>query len=226
MIDAKYRNFHETQFGRTSANDRLRIGRGRLGYWLGDFLDGTLSASAQVSRGLNILGESTTGSNDLSRFDGESDFTKLYLDVVRDQNLGGNFWLQMEAAAQITDDRMLSPEEFSVGGSRFGRGYDFSEISGDEGFAISIEPRYWWNVRQNWLTSVTFYGFYDWGIVWNDFETSEDTDDSAASAGLGFRLKFPYRIEADFELAWPLTRPVETTDGNGMRIFFALRKSY
>ncbi len=222
----EYRNFHERSLGRTSTNDRLRVVRGRLGYWLGDLAKGTLSTSVEVSKGINFLGESTTGSNDLSRFDGESDFLKAVIDIVRDQQVAGGFWIQFSAAGQISNDRLLSSEEFSIGGMRFGRGYDFSEITGDEGLALSIEPRYWWNLGKDWLSGFSVYGFFDWGVVWNDILDSGITRDTAASAGGGVRLFFPYDFRADFEVARPLTRPVFTSNGKDTRFFFALTKNY
>ena len=222
----EYRNFHERSLGRTSTNDRLRVVRGRLGYWLGDLAKGTLSTSVEVSKGINFLGESTTGSNDLSRFDGESDFLKAVIDIVRDQQVAGGFWIQFSAAGQISNDRLLSSEEFSIGGTRFGRGYDFSEITGDEGLALSIEPRYWWNLGKDWLSGFSVYGFFDWGVVWNDILDSGITRDTAASAGGGVRLFFPYDFRADFEVARPLTRPVFTSNGKDTRFFFALTKNY
>ena len=39
---------------------------------------------------------------------------------------------------QLTNDRLVSSEKFSIGGSQFGRGYDFSEITGETGVASSI----------------------------------------------------------------------------------------
>ncbi|MBG05134.1 MAG: hypothetical protein CMM59_13780 [Rhodospirillaceae bacterium] len=222
----EYRNFHENSFGRTLTNDRLRVIRGRLSYWRDGVWDGTTSAAIEISKGLDILGESTTGSNDLSRFDGESDFTKVHFELSRDQNLYKGFWVQASAMGQLTNDRLLSSEEFSIGGSQFGRGYDFSEITGETGVAFSIEPRYWWNVNSDWLSGISVYGFYDWGVVWNDILNTGKTKDSAASAGGGLRIFFPYQFKADFEIAVPLTRPVASTGDNDLRMFFALIKNY
>ena len=222
----EFRNFHENTFARTSTNDRLRVMKGRLGYWRQGLFDGTLSLSLELTKGLDVLGESTTGSNDLSRFDGESDFAKAVFDIVRDQHLTGGFWVQLSAMGQWSPDRLLSSEEFSIGGSRFGRGYDFSEITGDEGIALSIEPRHWWNIEAPWISGVAAYGFYDWGVVWNDIRDTGITKDTVASAGGGLRMFFPLGIRADLEFALPLTRPVETTDDNDVRVFFELTKNY
>ena len=127
---------------------------------------------------------------------------------------------------QLTNDRLLSSEEFSVGGSPFGRGYDFSEITGETGVVFSIEPRYRWNMNSDWLSGISVYGFYDWGVVWNDILNTGKTKDSAASAVGGLRIFFPYQFKADFEIAVPLTRLVASTGDNDLRMFFALTKNY
>lgn len=222
----EYRNFHEESLGRTSTNDRLRVLRGRISYWRDGVLNGTILAAFEMSKGLNILGESTTGSNDLSRFDGESDFLKAHLELTRDQNVYKGFWIQASAMGQLANDRLLSSEEFSLGGSQFGRGYDFSEITGEKGVAISIEPRYWWNIEGEWLSGLSVYGFYDWGAVWNDILNAGETRDSLASSGGGIRMFFNRGLRADIEIAIPLTRPVASTEDNGTRVFFSLTNNF
>lgn len=221
-----FRNFHETTSGRTTTNDRLRVFRARLTWWRDKQFDGATTISLEGSKGLDILGESTTGSLDLSRFDGESDFVKLMLDLTRDQHLYEGFWLQISAAGQFTNDRLLSSEEFSIGGTRFGRGYDFDEISGERGIAISIEPRHYWPLDHAWMTGLTVYGFYDWGVVWNDILNTGITRDTATSAGTGLRLFMAYDLRADLELAVPLTRPVASKGDTDPRLFFALTKNF
>ena len=90
---------------------------------------------------------------------------KFIFELSRDQNFYKRFWVQASAMGQLTNDRLLSSEKFSIGGSQFGRGYDFSEITGETGVAFSIEPRYWWNVNSVSLSGISVYGFKDWGVV-------------------------------------------------------------
>ena len=125
----------------------------------------------------------------------------------------------------VTRSPTLS-EEFSIGGSRFGRGYDFSEITGDEGIALSIEPRHWWNIERPWISGLSKHGFYDCGFLWYDILNTGITIDTVASTGGGLRLYFPKGIRADLEFEPPLTCPVATTDDNDFRIFFELTKNY
>lgn len=221
-----FKNFHESTSGRTTTNDRLRVLRARATWWQDGLLDGATTVALEASKGLDLLGESTTGSLDLSRFDGESDFFKLVLDLTRDQHLYEGFWLQIDATGQFTNDRLLSSEELSLGGSRFGRGYDFDEISGERGIALSIEPRHYWRLPYDWVNGLAIYAFYDWGVVWNDIRGTGITRDTATSSGAGTRLFLAYDFRVDLELAFPLTRPVASKDDNDPRLFFTLTKNF
>ena len=134
-----------------------------------------LPQPAHLSKGLDISVKTVTAPNrahsrncfiglftKVARFDGESDFTKVHFELSRDQNFYRGFWVQAFAMGQLSNDRLLSSEKFSIGGSQFGRGYDFLEITGETGVAFSIEPRYWWNMNSDWLSGISVYGFYDW----------------------------------------------------------------
>ena len=81
-------------------------------------------------------------------------------------------------------------------------------------------------MNSDWLSWIYVYGFYVWGVVWNDILNTGKTKDSAASAVGGLRIFFPYQFKADFEIAVPLTHPVASTDNNDMRMFFAPIKNY
>ena len=81
-------------------------------------------------------------------------------------------------------------------------------------------------MNSDWLSWISVYGFYVWGVVWNDILNTGKTKDSAASAVGGLRIFFPYQFKADFEIAAPLTRPVALIGDNDLRMFFLLTKNY
>ena len=58
----------------------------------------------------------------VARFDGESNFTKVHFELSRDQNFYRGIWVQAFAMGQLSNDRLFSSEEFSIGGSQFDRG--------------------------------------------------------------------------------------------------------
>ncbi len=221
----QYQDFRETSFDRTTIADRLRVARLRFNYWLSHH-KGSTTISFEGSQGLNVLDATEQGADNLSRVDGRSDFTKFNAFVSRQQGLGGNFGLQVSAGAQWSAHPLLSAEEFALGGTLFGRAYDFSEVTGDLGAAVSVELRYGKNLRKSWLDGYQLYSFYDVGSVWNNVSGVGKFRDSVSSAGVGARLTIMPKLRIDLEVAKPLTRFVDTRDSTSMRYFFNVTASF
>jgi len=220
-----YQDFRETSFDRTTIADRTRVARLRFNYWLSHH-KGSTNISVEASQGLNVLDATEEGSANLSRADGRSDFTKVTAFVTRQQGLWGNFGLQASVGGQWSAQPLLSSEEFALGGTGFGRAYDFSEVTGDLGAAASIELRYGRNLGKPWLDAFQVYGFYDIGSVWNDVAGTGKTRDSISSAGVGTRLTVTPKFRIDLEAAKPLTRFVDTRDSTSMRYFFNVTANF
>jgi len=212
----------EDRFEASTIDDSLRVLRLQGDTTLKDNWDGTTFLAVELSRGLDILGASDRGDAILSRPDGDGVFTKFRFDVVRVQEISGPVSLRMAARAQSALDALLSREEFLLGGSLFGRAYDFGEISGEDGIAGSLELRYGDPEAGGVIGGYQVYGFYDLGAVWNRNTEAGMHRDSLASLGGGVRLDITRGIQAAFEVAQPLTRAVESTGDTGMRVFFSL----
>lgn len=201
--------------------DRLRVVRGGFRVWYKDPIGGTTATAIEYSRGLDIMNATSFGQS-VSRTRGESEFDKYTVDLNRVQKLTADFWGELNGRVQYSDHTLLSSEEFGVGGTRFGRGYDPSEISDSRGAAASIELRHRIPVKDGLLSKVWIYGFYDIGAVWR----SNGRRDSLASAGGGVRA-FPFDgILASLEVAKPLTYTVFEEQSNRPRIFFSLSASF
>jgi len=207
-----------------SFDDRLRVARvgGRFGFK--DGLDGINWFSVEASKGFDVFDASKNGSALASRAGGRNDFFKLTFDVTRYQPLWKNFALQIAGSLQKSPNVLLSSEEFAVGGRRYGRAYDPSELSGGEGAAGSLELQYLLPVKPDFMRRIQLYGYYDIGAVWGDRVTGE----SLASAGGGFRLGLPWDVDADFEATMPLTRAITPgeSDSGGPRFFFNVLKRF
>lgn len=154
--------------------------RGGFRLWFRDGIGGSTTTTAEYSRGLDILNATELGQN-FSRTNGKSVFHKYTLDFNRLQKLTADFWGELNGRAQFSSHVLLSSEEFAIGGSRFGRGYDPSEISDSRGAAASIELRHRMPVKDGLLSKLWIYGFYDLGAVWRE----DGGRDSLASAGGG-----------------------------------------
>ena len=125
---------------------------------------------------------------------------------------------KFHASGQKSPHTLLSSEEFSVGGRRFGRAYDPSEISGNQGAAGALELQYDSPYKPAPMRRIQVYGYYDIGAVWG----AGFTRNSMASAGGGLRLGLPFDINANIEFAWPLTRAITPgeSDQRSPRVFF------
>lgn len=185
----------------------------RLGADL-NFSDSLLGAGInnltfKASKGLSILGASDEGDAGLSRALGNPDFTKFELEFQRLQHVANSINLLVAFKGQHSSDKLLSSEEFGIGGASYGRGYDPSEIVGEKGVAGKLELQ-WNNPFQNtFFDNYQVYGFYDIGRIWNtDATTSGEKIDSLASAGFGLRSSFLYGTSLEAFWALPLTTDV------------------
>lgn len=194
-----------------------------------DQWNGVSSASASVSKGFNILEATRTGSDNLSRAQGRSDFVKVEARISRLQKLNENWSFFGFVEGQYAPHPLLSSQEFGYGGVKVGRAYDSSEITGDQGVTAGLELSYN-NINPiNALNfSITPFAFYDIGKVWNEDTGGESL--SAASAGFGVDYQFRNSINGTLQVAWPLTKNIDTpTMGggvNGPRFLFDIKKSF
>lgn len=223
-----YRDDNEDQFGLTSYQDHLRVARLRANLTLRDDWNGSSWIIGTISRGLDLFGASATGSPNLSRSDGVPDFTKFLLDIGRVQDIGKRYAIEIAAMGQKSSDPLLSSEELGLGGSRFGRAYDFSEITGEDGVAGSIEIRRLFETEEPFIEDLQVYGFYDIGAVWNrNAFSAEFSRQSQASAGVGLRATIEGWAQLNLEITKPLTRPVYTSNNdNNARAFFSLSANF
>jgi hemolysin activation/secretion protein len=206
------RNTNSDIFDTPLTRDRVRALRGSVDY---DFVDSHNAYNAMnvtISHGLSMLSSSEEGDPFLSRGQAVPDFTKIEGSYKHQRYLSEHILATGQVSGQLASQPLFSSEEFGYGGQAFGRAYDNSEISGDEGVAGSLELGY-----ANWLrwtkVDITPFIFYDIGKVWNFDRNSEPV--SGSSAGGGMHMIYNSRISLDLTAAQPLTKPQETPLGYG-----------
>lgn len=222
----EYRNALEYRQGVENFDDRIRVARLRVNYNRGGetFF---IASILRLSQGLKILNASNEREAPLSRFDANPNFTKISAETTYTQNLFGPISAQLAVSGQKSANSLYSSEEFAVGGSRFGRAYDFAEITGEDGAAGNLELRYTFDERPDGVEFLQLYTFYDGGVVWNRNADGPFRRHSLFSAGVGVRANLPYGIGTSFEVAQPLTRQVFTSGNDtGARYFFTLSASF
>jgi hemolysin activation/secretion protein len=155
-----------------------------------------------------------------SRADADGRFVKAFGQATLIEPLAWGFGLFVEVDGQASDRPLFSAEEFALGGSRIGRGYDTGEISGEDGVGGVIELRYYEKLT-DWL-GAQVYGFYDAGIVWNDNMPADKDSATLNSTGAGLRFSLPYSLYLTYEAAKPLTRTPAVPGDKDVRNFFSL----
>ena len=209
--------------GTPLTRDYTRVLRLGLNYQIADNWNGQSAVNGTLSQGLSILGASPAGQLNLSRANATPDFTKFDFDISRLQSITENWDLYSALSAQMASGPLYSSEQFGYGGQAFGRAYDNSEITGDQGIEGSTELRYG-GIKPRYHVQPVPYGFYDMGAVWN-IDDPTDPYESGSSAGMGVRLATDFGLTCNFGLAFPLTRPIATPlygNGKNPRYFFSL----
>lgn len=222
------RNSHTDFLATELYDDRLRTVNAEVSY---EFLGSDNSQniiSTTITQGLDILGARETGSLNLSRREGHSDFTKVEASATRVQPVVENVSIVGGVRGQYAFSQLLSSEEFGYGGQGMGRAYDTSEIVGDHGVSGFAEVRYSGIPPvQTLKLALQPYAFYDIGKVWN-IENGEDPE-SGASTGAGIRFSVNNNINGNLHAAFPLTRRVANPkdgDGDDMRVFFQIGATF
>lgn len=176
-----------------------------------DDWNGASLINLSVNQGLNVFGVRETGSDNLSRDDGHSDYTKLKVEATRLQDFPYDVQGIFSFSGQYSFDPLLSGEEFSYGGSRYGRGLDPSELTGDHGLSASAELRYR-GLRPYGHYTFLPYAFLDFGKVWQKGLAAANPQ-SAATTGFGLRVNHENSIDIDAMMALPLTMGTSNSEG-------------
>ncbi len=212
----------DTDLGGAAYNrDRLSIMRAGISYDRTDTWNGISAARFTMHRGFDMLGATDENDPLASRSDGHASYTKWTLDLTRVQQLPASFSLLATATGQYTRTPLLSSEEMALGGANFGRGFDVSEVSGDNGWGALIELRY--APEQDWFPDgLQFYVFFDRGQVWNIGPQTTTSDRiSVASAGGGVRVNLNQNLFAAVETARGLNRP-QASISDKPNVYFTL----
>lgn len=173
------------------------------------FAGGRVRAGAAVVQGFDIFDATRLGNPLASRFDGDGVFTKGEYWADFRTGLTKSLSIYLAARGQIASRPLLAAQELSIGGAYRVRGYDFSELSGDEGFYGLAELRYNVKSRLSWLKRLQIYGFADMGYV-NDL-SSNASEGTLISVGPGIRGAVgPFDFE--LESALPVNRDRGNTD--------------
>ncbi len=227
QIGYTHRNTKTDILNTLDSEDRLRVLDLGVTYDYADRFRGVNLIQLQFHQGINILDATESGTPNLTRAQGQSDFTKFTGGFTRLQQLVPSWMLLGSFVWQYAFDKLLASEEFGVGGGAFGRAYDPSEITGDQGLAFKLELQRAIAVRKRFLRDLQAYTFFDYGSVWNRVTTATGArQQDLASAGLGTRFNLTDILSGYVEVDFPLNRKVSAEQDRDPRVFFSLSARY
>jgi len=209
----------------TNYSDHIRTVGLIADYKLHDGLGGWNYLTVALRQGIDVLGASHKGDALLSRDDASSNFSLLNFAFARYQKLSDVWSLKIAAAAQLASAALLTSQQFYVGGTAFGRGYDTGEVSGDNGLASSLELRFDQVLTNNFLKGYQLYGFIDRGVVWN-FGDGINNNLTLTSVGAGVRFYLADELQADVAVSAPVDYRSPANIGRDPRVLFSLSKFF
>ncbi len=200
------------------SNDRLRVLRPSI--TLNEFdSHGQTSLSNEVELGLGILG-GTSGSGGLASRQGAGTKFFRYLGTLnRVEKMPFSTYAVLRALVQLSPDRLVSSEQFQLGGAYTVRGYREGQMTGDTGFLLSGEWRMpffllppSWHLFQSHealRNQIQLVTFLEGGALYTkDPSAGSSGDEYLMSTGFGLRAQITRFMVGRIDLGFPLIRAV------------------
>lgn len=160
------------------------------------------TASLIFDKGFSSLGHSQFH----SRAGAVGDYMKIVGSFSRTQYLKDTrFSLYAYVTGQYANKILPSAETFTFGGPYLGRGYDWSQFTGDMGVAGKTEFRMSFNPNFPFFKQIQYYTFYDIGELTSLIPRI--TRVSGASTGFGIRAMLMNHLNAEGFVGKALTFP-------------------
>jgi hemolysin activation/secretion protein len=174
-----------------------------------------------VELGVNHLG-GDPGEFDNKRYDAEPGFSLLRASLTREEDLPYDIQLWGSIAAQLSDDSLVSSEQFALGGADTVRGYLEAETLGDYGVVAQTELRspsianYLGGPLHTWR----FHLFGDTGVIGQHNALPETrTSNGLSSVGVGTRVNLWGYLNGSVQDAQALNNGPDTKAGTNRVLF-------
>jgi hemolysin activation/secretion protein len=154
-------------------------------------LPGSLNASLGYTLGYLGLENANAKATDAAGLNAEGYYNKLTLNAIHSQYLVENTTLQTTFKAQKSFGHNLdSSEDLSVGGSNGVRAYEDSELSGDQGYTLSLDLIY--NLPTVDQITHNASVFIDNAKIWKNTNTfnAERNDRVINAVGIGYSINY------------------------------------
>lgn len=189
--------------------------------------DGTYQTSLSQTQGtftLNFaprgLGNNESEFN-LRRLEAKPNYMFLRTDIKHLQTLPLGWSLQGRLSGQISSEKLIATEQFTIGGVDSVRGYLESTELGDNGAFASLElrtPQLKQYISQHlfsdYIKDFYAFGFVDAGVTRVYDATNGDSTRDLLSAGLGFKLKSTGGLFTNLDYAHAYNDAVQVDKGD------------
>jgi len=153
------------------------------------------------------------------RYKAQSNFSIFKFDVARAQNLPKDFSLFAKLEGQLTDQPLISNEQFVAGGADSVRGYLDASAVGDNALRGTIELRSGNLVAARegaWLGGLRAHAFIEGAGLWLKSPLPSQTSRfGLLGTGFGLRLQVNERANLSLDFGWPLRDAGQTSKGSG-----------
>ena len=229
-----YKDFQTDVLGTPISKDHLRV------LSLGGVVEaidpwrGANTVSLTLHQGIGGFLGGLRGGDDpnTSRAGAGGTFTKLTGEATRVQSLMGPTSLFGKVGGQWAAGRLVSAEQFIIGGNGAVRGYPIAEAAGDHGYTATLEFR--WNAPgfsevpafwgKRWGEILQVFGFVDHGLVAViDPLPGQQSTTRLTGAGAGIRFGIPDNFHLKLEYAKPVGK-ARPSDGREDVFYFLATK--
>lgn len=171
---------------------------------------------------------SDTAQYEFKRFNATPNWVHLNLDLTQTEALPHGLELAQRLTGQLTDQPLVSSEEFAAGGLSSVRGYLQSEATGDDGFSGSLELRSPSLATRfgALVDELRFYAFADGAVVTTKYPLpGQKSDFDLASSGVGMRVELFKHFKGDLAGAMPLIAGPSTSTDHP-RLTFSVKSEF
>jgi hemolysin activation/secretion protein len=213
--------------GAVDSEDRRRALDVGVSYTAADRYMGINLFQFNLSKGLNIFDATELDSKKFLRAQKKNNSTRVSGRFMRLQNFAPDWSLLGAMSWRYDFDKLPVSEEFGSDRVQFGRAYSSSKIVGNQGLAFSLELQKALRPKGDYLSNLQLYGFFDYGSVRNEFETSAgNRREDRTSAGIGMRFNLNESISGYAELGKPFSDKMTVEGDKQPRLFFNLSKRF
>jgi hemolysin activation/secretion protein len=171
--------------------------------YFGKYEADRLSATARAELAANISGGS--GNDEVAYAPNDHKFTVLRLGGGVQWRFASDWLLSTRALVQGTGDRLISGEQFGLGGASTLRGLPERSLTGDNGVQLSLE-----GYTPQWLPGLRGVAFVDAGEVRRKERPFEPAATArASSAGLGVRYGWKDHVSITLDFGRVFSGPLK-----------------